>query len=241
MTALDPVIVLVRPHLPANLGSVARAARNFGVGDVRLVEPAARPDEESYRLASGADEVLGSLRRFERLEEAVTDLQAVVATSSLRGREEQRFLSLAELPGFLRSLGQGTRVGFVFGPERSGLTEEERARSSACLRLPTDPGFPTLNLSHAVAVVLAMARLSEDPRQPPEEPWASAAEVEAAIEHWDHALEAIGFYDTGHRDRSLRDWRRIVAARPMNRREVAMLRGVANRVLVSLKRRSAIP
>jgi tRNA/rRNA methyltransferase len=216
---------------------VARAARNFGVQDVRLVEPAAQADEESYRLASGADGVLGNLRRFPGLEHAVADLQAVVATSSLRGREDQRFLSLGELPLFLKELGEGTRVGFVFGPERSGLTEEERARSSACLRLPTEPGFPTLNLSHAVAVVLAMARLSENPSQRPEEPWAPAAEVEAAIGHWDRALEAIGFYDTGHRQRSLREWRRIVAARPLNRREVAMLRGVANRILVSLRRR----
>jgi tRNA C32,U32 (ribose-2'-O)-methylase TrmJ len=57
------------------------------------------------------------------------------------------------------------------------------------------------------------------------------------VEHWDRALEAIGFYDTGHRDRSLRDWRRLVASRPLSVREVAILRGVANRVLVSLKRR----
>lgn len=237
METPDLAIVLVRPHLPANLGSVARAARNFGVQDVRLVEPAAQADEESHRLASGADGVLANLRRYPRLADAVADLQAVVATSSLRGREEQRFLSLGELPAFLRELGRGTRLAFVFGPERSGLTEEERAHSSACLRLPTEPEFPTLNLSHAVAVVLAVARLSEGPGHPPEEPWAPAGEVEAAIGHWDQALDAIGFYDTGHRERSLRDWRRIVAARPMNRREVAMLRGVANRILVSLRRK----
>jgi tRNA/rRNA methyltransferase len=233
-------VVLVRPHTPANLGSAARAARNFGVEDLRLVEPAAPVDEEARRLASGADAVLDGLRRFPTLSEAVAEFDAVVATSSLRGREEQRFLALEELPGFLSELGEGARAAFVFGPERSGLTEGERSRASACLRLPARPEFPTLNLSHAVAVVLAVANLQRETRLSPEEAWAPAADVEGALEHWDRALDAIGFYDTGHRERSLRDWRRIVAARPLNRREVAILRGVANRVLVSLRRASRV-
>ena len=72
--------------------------------------------------------------------------------------------------------------------------------------------------------------------EPPDEPWAPAAEIEAAIAHWDRALDAIDFYDTGHRERSLRDWRRLIAGRPLTMREVAILRGVANRILVSLKR-----
>src|SRR5262249_46069606 len=124
----------------------------------------------------------------------------------------------------------------VFGPERSGLTEEERARASACLRLPTDPAFPTMNVSHAVAVVLAAATLAEASLPAPEEDLSPASDVEGAIEHWDRALDAIGFYDTGHRERSLRDWRKLVAARPLTRRETAILRGVANRILVSLRR-----
>jgi tRNA (cytidine32/uridine32-2'-O)-methyltransferase len=205
-----------------------------------LVEPACHPDEEAERLASGADDVLHSLRRFETLLEAVAEFDAVIATSSLRGRAEQRWLSLRELPTFLASLPPEARVAYVFGPERSGLTEEERSRASATLTMPTDPSFPTMNLSHAVAVVLAVHRAFAAPGPAPtgEEDLASSREVEAAIEHWDRALDAIGFYDTGHRDRSLREWRRIAAGRPMAAREVAMLRGVANRILVSLKRKA---
>lgn len=223
---------------------MARAAKNFGVRDVRLVEPAVAPDEESIRLSSGADDLLSTFRRHPALPEAVADFDAVVATSSLRGREEQRFLDLADLPGLLSELGPGARVAFLFGPERSGLTEEERSRASACLRLPTDPSFPTMNVSHAVATVLAVATFASPPRDssaeaPAKAEWAPAADVEGAIAHWDRALEAIGFYDTGHHERSLRDWRRIVAARPLSRREVAILRGVANRILVSLRRAGA--
>jgi tRNA/rRNA methyltransferase len=234
-----PTVVLVRPHVPGNLGSVARAAMNFGVGDVRLVEPACSPDEEAHRLASGADELLDRMGRYPTLVDAVTEFDVVVATSSLRGRAERRWLTLAELSPFLDSLGNGARVAYVFGPERSGLTEEERSRASATVNVPTDPAFPTMNLAHAVAVLLAVHRTFASSSSPSrDEDLAPAREVEAALGHWDRALDAIGFYDTGHRERSLREWRSIVAGRPVTAREVAMLRGVANRILVSLRRNS---
>lgn len=232
--------MLVRPQNASNLGAVARVARNFGLRGLSVVDPGVLPDEESSRLAAGADDVLEAIRRFGSLEEAVAEFPVVVTTSSLRGRGRVRNLELSEIGGFLAAAGNGAATAFVFGPERSGLTEDELARASACLRLPTAPEFPTMNLSHAVAVVLAATRAlppGEPPRaEPPDEPWAPAAEIEAAMAHWDRALDAIDFYDTGHRERSLRDWRRLIAGRPLTMREVAILRGVANRILVSLKR-----
>jgi TrmH family RNA methyltransferase len=236
-TSAEPVaLVLVRPQKASNLGSSARVAKNFGVSRLRVVDPGVAPDEESSRLASGADDLLAAIDRFADLPAAVADVPVVVATSSLRARGRTRSLTLSELPGFLAE-HTGSPAAFVFGPERSGLTEDEIARASACLRLPTRPDFPTMNVSHAVAAVLAVARgfspaLAERSEA---EPPAPSAEIEAALDHWDRALEAIDFYDTGHRDRSLRDWRRIVAGRPLSAREVAILRGVANRMLVALE------
>ncbi len=233
----------MRPWNPANLGSVARVVKNFGLRSLSLVEPAVAADEESGRLAAGADDVLASITRFGSLAEALAGYTVVVTTSSLRGRGRTRSLELSELPGFLAEAGGLSSAGggpaaFVFGPERSGLTEDELARSSACLRLPTDPAFPTMNLSHAVAVVLSVATAFAAPAavRAIDDELAPASEIEAAVGHWDLALEAIDFYDTGHRDRSLRDWRKLVAARPMTTREVAILRGVANRILVTLRR-----
>lgn len=229
-------VVVVRPLLPSNLGSIARASKNFGVRDLRLVEPAAEVDEDSQRLASGAGDVLDGLRRFASLPLALADFEAVVATSSLRGRASHRAIRLGELPGFLQDLGQ-SRVALVFGSEKSGLTEEEMSHASVFLRLPTVPDFPTLNVSHAVAITLSAACLAGDEAPAAGEPWAAAKDIEGAIEHWDRALDAIGFYDTGHHDRTLRDWRRIVAGRPLAERDVKILRGVANRIMVSLKRK----
>lgn len=216
---------------------MARVAKNFGLTTLAVVEPGVEPDEESRRLSTGADDVLAAIVRHGSLAEAVAQFPVVVATSSLRGRGRARPLELADLPGYLAETGRDAPAAFVFGPEQSGLTEDELTRASACLRLPTEPAFPTVNLSHAVAIVLATARaFASHPRPADPEPLAPAAEIEAAIAHWDRALEAIDFYDTGHRDRSLRDWRRLIAARPLTVREVAILRGVANRVLVTLRR-----
>jgi TrmH family RNA methyltransferase len=240
VTTLTPSVVLVRPQNASNLGSVARVVKNFGIRRLRVVEPAVMADEESARLAAGADDVLAAISHFPTLSDALADARVVVTTSSLRGRGKTRSLDLTALAPYLAEAGEGP-VAFVFGPERSGLTEDELARASACLRLPTDPGFPTMNLSHAVAVVLAVAAAFGAPpaAREADAELAPASEIEGAIAHWDAALEAIDFYDTGHRDRSLRDWRRLVAARPLTAREVAILRGVANRVLVSLGRREA--
>ena len=229
-------LVLVRPQNAGNLGSIARVAKNFGVEPLRVVEPAVPPDEESGRLAAGAGDVLAAIERHSDLPSAVADLPIVVATSSLRGRGRVPSLSLRELPAHLAA-HRGVPAALVFGPERSGLTEDELARATACLRLPTDPAFPTMNLSHAIAVVLAVARGFEDEAGAPRTAAALApsSEIEAALAHWDRALDAIDFYDTGHRDRSLRDWRALVAGRPLSEREVAILRGVANRILVALR------
>ncbi|HEX4439659.1 MAG TPA: TrmH family RNA methyltransferase [Thermoanaerobaculia bacterium] len=235
-------VVLVRPGNASNLGSVARATKNFGVSRLTLVEPAVAADEDSRRLAAGADDTLASLTRRASLVDALAGHETVIATSSLRGRAPLRAISLAELPGTLAALPEASRAALVFGPEQSGLTEEEIARATYLLRLPTTEAFPTMNLSHAVAVVLGAICAHDEAAQPPEphsgerDPLAPAEDVELAVAHWDRALEAIDFYDTGHRDRSLRDWRRLIAARPLTQREVAILRGVANRILVALKR-----
>ena len=228
-------LVLVRPQNAGNLGSIARVAKNYGIGRLRVVEPSVAPDGESARLAAGADDLLTSIARHADLASAVADLPVVIATSSMRGRGRAASLSLPELPLYLAA-HRGVPTALVFGPERSGLTEDEIARATACLRLPTDPAFPTMNLSHAIAVVLAVANGfdGEADVAPPAAALAPSSEIEAALAHWDRALEAIDFYDTGHRDRSLRDWRSLIAARPLTEREVAILRGVANRILVAL-------
>ena len=190
--------------------------------------------------------MLGGVRRFASLDEAMAGYSGrrrdVVAA---RARASTRLLELAGAArASSRRLGEAARVAFVFGPERSGLTEEELARASRLPAAADRPGVPDDEpLARGRGRARPSARRSRAPaaaratRGPELAP--GRRDRGAPSAHWDRALEAIDFYDTGHRDRSLRDWRRLVAARPLTTREVAILRGVANRVLVSLRRSAA--
>ena len=97
-------VVLVRPQNASNLGSIARAAKNFGVSRITIVEPGVAVDDDSHRLAAGSDDVLAGVVRCASLAEAVAGHQAVVATSSLRGRGRLRAVSLAGLPDLLAEI-----------------------------------------------------------------------------------------------------------------------------------------
>ena len=181
--------------------------------------------------------MLDGLRRFASLPLALADFGPSWPPPRCEAGAATARSALGELPGFLQDLRRA-RVALVFGPEKSGLTEEEMSHASVFLRLPTVPDFPD-----SERLARRRDRAGGDParrgrrRRGPAGALATANEIEGAIGHWNRALDAIGFYDTGHQERTLRDWRRIVAGRPLSERDVKILRGVANRVLVSLRRK----
>ncbi len=151
------LVVLVRTHSPGNLGAAARAAKNFGA-ELALIDP--RSDvlhADAVAYASGAEDLLRrkDIRSDWRvLRERV---MRVVALSSLRGRVTRGLPPATSFASIRRDLNAGRRVALVFGPERGGLTTEELRECDARLRIPTSPGFPSLNLAQAVAIALALS------------------------------------------------------------------------------------
>ena len=149
MTA--PAVILVRPQLGVNIGACARAMRNFGLTDLRLVSPRdGWPNADAGPAASGADDVLAAAQVFDRVAEACTGLGLVFATT-LRGRDlTRRVVTPEQAARELHGLaGQG---GLLFGPERTGLLTEDLAIAHAILTIPVDPDFGSLNLAQAVVV-----------------------------------------------------------------------------------------
>lgn len=154
-------VVLVRPHFPGNLGAVARAMCNFGLHQLTLVEPFADPrSEEARRLSTHGEHVLEAATIVPTLDDAVADCRVVLATSANvdgvyrthnYGRPEEI------LPAVIESLSDGP-CALVFGPEPSGLSNAEVARCHGLVRVLTDNRCPSLNLSHAVAIVLCELR-----------------------------------------------------------------------------------
>jgi tRNA/rRNA methyltransferase len=155
-------LVLVEPAGPLNVGSVARLCANFGLAELRLVAPRCDPlDAEARRMAVHGLPLLENARHFASLADAVADCRRVVACT---GRLEGPPLPLEEpsacLPWLLGGPGgaepgrDGPAAALVFGREDRGLSNDELLQAGRLLTLSTDPAYTSLNLSHAVALVL---------------------------------------------------------------------------------------
>ena len=153
-----PAVILVRPQLAVNIGMCARAMANFGLDDLRLVNPREgwpRTDEYrevAYAAAAGASAILDEARVFDSLEAAIADLQFVyAATARERGQAKPVLAPSIAMAETAREVEQ--RRGVLFGPERTGLDNDEVAIADAILTFPANPAYASLNLAQAVLLV----------------------------------------------------------------------------------------
>ena len=227
-----PVLaVLVRTFNPGNLGAAARAAKNFGA-ELALVAPrvdALHPDAVAY--ASGAEELLRRVRSFAAWETLRADVSRTVALSSLRGRVTRGLPPATTFAEVRRVLRTGRRVALVFGPERGGLTTEELQACDARLRIPTSPGFPSLNLAQAVAIALASCSLPfEAPRRKPaaadpHEAPASSKELARLKESLRESLSAAGYAGRGRNAQVVAELEASLLRARLTRRETTLWLG----------------
>jgi tRNA/rRNA methyltransferase len=149
-----PAVILVRPQLAVNIGTSARAMANFGLGDLRLVNPrqgwprAGEYHEVAYSAAAGATTVLDQARVFDNVEAAVADLNFVYAATA-RERGQMKTVITPSAAMAASAVASGRR-GVLFGPERTGLDNDEVAIADAILTFPTSPAYASLNLAQAV-------------------------------------------------------------------------------------------
>ena len=230
-------VVLVRPHYPGNLGAVARAMCNFGLSQLTLVEPFADPkSEEARRLSTHGEHILESAVIVPTLDEAVADCGVVLATSAnVEGLYRTHNYGRPEeiLPAAIESLGDGP-CALVFGPEPSGLSNAEIARCHGLIRILTDSRCASLNLSHAVAIVLyELRRLwmqSDGGASRPTQKVAPFADQERMFDSLRDALERIHFLWGPKTDSLMHAVRHlIVRARP-SPNEVRILFGLARQL-----------
>lgn len=149
-----PCVILVRPAGPLNVGLVARACANFDAS-LRLVKCAADLSAVEFRMtAVHADHVVAGIQRFDTLAEAIADRDWVVGTCGAARDPKIPVLGTHELRRET-TRRNATRLGLVFGNEADGLDNDELAACGAYVRIQASSKQPSLNLSHAVAVVLS--------------------------------------------------------------------------------------
>jgi len=151
---LAPVVILVRPQLGENIGMCARAMLNCGVTELRIVKPRdGWPNPDAVAAASGAGILLENAKLFETTADAVADLEFVLATTA-RDRDMVKNVMRADEAGVeVHKLHTGRTTpicGILFGPERSGLENDDVALADVILNIPLNPGFSSLNLAQAV-------------------------------------------------------------------------------------------
>jgi tRNA/rRNA methyltransferase len=152
-----PAIILARPQLAVNIGMCARAMANFGLSDFRLVSPregwprTGALKKGANAAAAGAVHLLEAAKLFDTLEAAVADLNFVFATTARERGQHKPILTPAEaMPGCASAIARGEKYGVLFGPERTGLSNDEVALADAIITFPVNPAYSSLNLAQAV-------------------------------------------------------------------------------------------
>jgi tRNA/rRNA methyltransferase len=230
-----PVIILVEPQLGENIGMVARAMANFGLSELRLVNPRdGWPSEKARAAASRADHVIDGTRVFEDLALAIADLNFVFATTARQRDGFKRVAGPVEAGRALRSRsGAGQRTGILFGRERFGLNNEEVGLADEIVTFPVDPGFASLNIAQAVLLMSyewMKSGLEDETRtnfSGPEMAPATKEQLHGLFAHLEAALEARGYFRPAAKKPKMVDNLRAVLTRAgFAEPELKVLRGI---------------
>ena len=230
-------IVLVRTHYPGNLGATARVMRNFGLRDLVLVDPVADiHDRNARQMSTHGEEILDTARIAPTLDEAIADCVLVIGTSGPVGGLFRR--QSVDVPGMILDLAidplqRGQSVALVFGPEPSGLSNEEVTRCHYLVHIPTVDDYTSLNLAQAVAICLYELRmmwLGAGTMDFPAAPVATFAEEEQMFKQWRQALEEIHFLHGAKADALMHAVRHLFGKARLTPMEVKVLIGVARQI-----------
>lgn len=226
-------IVLVGTTHAGNIGAVARAMANMGIGRLRLVQPRAGIDEQAHARASGADFVLQAASVHTSLQEALEDSVFVVGASARPREARWRILEPSAAAGELHAVigSTGRPAALVFGRESSGLTNAELDLCDAVVTIPVDPEFPSLNLAAAVTVLAYEVRkqvLAQNPVLPGSrgEIPATLGEKQYLFAHLDRVLCRLEFSKSGNSIKLMRKIRYLCRKAEPTSEEIAILRGI---------------
>jgi len=252
--------ILVAPSHAGNIGSCARAIRSMGFTRLQVVaprDPQFRSAPEALALAAGARDLLAQTTVFDSLADALQGVHlALAATGYARefGPEPLEIRSAARCAA--QAIGeQDAQVAFVFGTERTGLSNLDVQRCHLCCSIPADPVKGSLNLAQAVQVVAYESRrellsgLQQGSQLPPrrdhsqaqprpQEAAASVEQTEAMFEHLERGLAALGYLDSAQPRHLLARLRRLLLRARPSAAEVDILRGIASAMILPRRLRA---
>ena len=241
--------MLVEPSHPGNVGAAARALKTMGFSRLVLVAPRlahVQTDPEAIAMASGAEDVLASARIVPTIADALAGVTWSVALTARMREYGPPQLAPRDAASEARRHVQGGDIAFVFGNERTGLSNEHVERCSALAHIPANPAYSSLNLAQAIQVLAYELRIAY--LAPETAPAAAAAaapagdelasgrapndDIERMYVHLENALIALEFLDPANPKKLMSRLRRLFARSGLEREEVNIVRGIAKHILL---------
>ncbi len=188
--------ILHKPQLSENIGACARAIKNFSFKRLILIDPKPIfPNDKIFATSVGAKNIINQSKVYENIEKALKDIDIVIATSSRFRNKNIKHINLDDL----KKIDFKKKVGFLFGSEASGLSNEEVSYANYTLQIPTNPEFKSLNLSHSLIIIAqvisSIIKMKTKPFQKSKKvKSASKKEIQSMINLCLSNLEDINFF-----------------------------------------------
>ena len=147
MSLKNTYFILARPQLGENIGSTARALKNFNIPNLRIVNPRCEwPNQKATDTSVGAKNILRTAKVYNSLEESIGNLDIVFASTARIRKINKKIISITD---FTKKIKKNKKIGILFGPEASGLSNDELSYADYLVTIPTNKNFTSLNLSHS--------------------------------------------------------------------------------------------
>jgi len=224
-------IVMVRPHGSGNIGSVARAMKNFGGAELAIVGTARTHSFWAKAMAVHGRDVLSEAKCHDTLRTAIADCTLVVGTTCRAGLYRAHSQSPREVAPTVAAAAKQCKVALILGPEDHGLSNKDLEHCQLLIDIPSHPDYRSLNVAQAAVVCLyefylaASVTTTEDTIQR-----AEAENIERLFDIMRHALLKIGFLDSENPEHMLLAFRRIFGRAGLEEKDVRILTGMFRQI-----------
>ena len=221
--------ILHRPQLSENIGACARAIKNFSFKKLILINPKPiYPNDKILATSVGAKDIISQSKKYDTLEQALAKIDVVIATSARFRNKNIKHINLEDL----KKINFKKKIGFLFGSEASGLSNDEISYANYTLQIPTNPDFKSLNLSHSLIIiaqyVTSIIKLKNVPfKKSKKVKSASKKELQSMLSLCIKNLDEIDFFRPKEkRPKMLENLRNIFYKMDLSDKETRILSGV---------------
>ncbi len=221
--------ILNKPQLSENIGACARAIKNFNFKKLVLVSPKpVLPNDKIFATSVGAKDVIIKSKKYNNLEKAISKIDIVIATSARFRNKNIKHIHL----GDLKDINFKKKIGFLFGSEASGLSNDEISYANYTMQIPTNPDFKSLNLSHSLIIIAqyvsSLIKLKNIPfKKSKKVKSASKKEIQSMLSLCVKNLDEVNFFRPKEKKaKMLENLRNIFYKMELSDKETRILSGV---------------